>query len=117
MLVLIILSCGLPLPCFELTFEFLIALVVLLTLILVFPFLMIFSTTIKALGALLFIHIEKIFISQSVPSLIGFETIEGSREFLELGLVACALHIWVINLGELEVDALEFTFRQSLAQV
>ena len=110
MLVLIILSCGLPLPCFELTFEFLVALVVLLTLILVFPFLMIFSTAIKALGALLFIHIEKIFISQSVPSLICFQTIEGSREFLELGLVARVLYIGVINFGELKVDALEFTF-------
>ena len=109
MLVLIILSCGLPLPCFELSFELLIALVVLLTIIFLFPFFVIISTAIKALGALLFIHIEKIFISQSVPSLIGFKTIEGSREFLELGLVARALHIGVINLGELEVDALEFT--------
>ena len=110
MLVLIILRCCLPLPCFEFSFELLVALVVLLTLILVFPFFMIISTAIKALGALLFIHIEKILISQSVPSLISFQTIEGSREFLELGLVARTLHIGVINFGELEVDALEFTF-------
>ena len=100
MFVLIILSCSLAFPCFELSFDLLIALVVLLTFVIVFVFilglLMFFVSR-----ALLFVHIEQVFVSQCVTSLVSFKTIKSCSELLKLYFVTCRFHVRMVDFSEL----------------
>ena len=114
--VLVVLGRCLALPLLELFFEFFVALVCLLALVVIFPGCP-SSLLILVLFLLLLpsVQVIQVLFSKGVPSLISFQSLKGSRQLLKLGLVAGCFDVRMVHPCKLQVDSLQVSLTQPLA--